>query len=119
MIRLARERHPNVTFHHRDICEWELPRGYDFISAWDSVWHVPLECQGGVLIKLCRGLADGGVLIFTSGGVDGPREVCNPFLGQPLYHAALGIPRLLELVAGQAASVGIWNTISILSRTST
>ncbi len=61
-----------------------------------------MECQEAVLAKLCRGLTDGGVLIFTSGGVDAPGEVCNPFHGQPLYHAAPGIPRLLEVVAGHS-----------------
>jgi trans-aconitate methyltransferase len=34
MIELAKQRHPNVTFHHADICEWEFSRKYDFISAW-------------------------------------------------------------------------------------
>ena len=45
MIELAKQRHPNVTFHHADICEWEFPRKYDFISAWDSIWHLPLRDQ--------------------------------------------------------------------------
>ncbi len=99
MIRLARTRHPDVVFYHDDICQWELPRSYDLISAWDSIWHVPMDDHEAVLTKLCRGLGDGGVLIFTSGGLDAPGEACNPCLGQPLYHAALGIPRLLELVA--------------------
>jgi len=42
MIKLAKQGHPDVTFHHADICEWEFPRKYDFISAWDSIWHLPL-----------------------------------------------------------------------------
>lgn len=98
MLALARERHPEVIFHHADICEWEFTKGYDFISAWDSIWHVPLDRHPAVLRKLCAGLNPGGVLIFTSGGVDVPDEVTNPFQGQPLYHAALGIPKLLRLI---------------------
>jgi len=43
MIELARERHPDVTFQQQDICEWEIPEEYDFITAWDSIWHIPLE----------------------------------------------------------------------------
>ena len=42
MIAIAQQRHPNVVFHHADICQWVLPRRYDFITAWDSIWHVPL-----------------------------------------------------------------------------
>ena len=44
-LELARERHHDLTFHHADICRWEFPQGYDFISAWDSIWHVPLDLQ--------------------------------------------------------------------------
>ncbi len=98
MLALARTRHPAVRFHHADICTWEFPRGFDFISAWDSIWHVPLDRQAAVLEKLCAGLNPGGVLIFTSGGVDVPGHVTNPCHGQSLYHAALGIPELLRLI---------------------
>lgn len=98
MLEHARTRHLDVHFHLADIVTWSFPRKYRFISAWDSVWHVPLEHQAEVLRKLCDGLESGGVLIYTSGGVDSPGEVSNPFLGHPLYHAALGIPKLLEIV---------------------
>jgi SAM-dependent methyltransferase len=98
MLALAKERHPVVVFYHADICDWDFPKGYDFISAWDSIWHVPLDRHAAVLRKLCAGLNPSGVLIFTSGGVDVPGEVTNPFQGQPLYHTALGIPKLLRLV---------------------
>src|SRR5256885_5299040 len=45
MIALARQKHPNLLFHHQDICTWNFPRRYDFISAWDSTWHLPLAQQ--------------------------------------------------------------------------
>lgn len=99
MLGYARVRHPDVEFHQADIVTWRFPQKYAFISAWDSVWHVPLEHQESVLRKLCDGLADAGVLIFTSGGVDSPEQGVNPFLGQPLYHAALGIPMLLRIIS--------------------
>lgn len=98
MLALARAKHPQVTFHHADICTWGFPHRYDFISAWDSIWHVPLERHPAVLEKLCAALTPGGILIFTSGGVDTPGHVTNPCHGQPLYHAALGIPQLLRLI---------------------
>jgi len=98
MLALARKRHPQVTFHHADICTWAFPQSYDFISAWDSIWHVPLDRHPAVLQKLCAGLNPHGVRIFTRGGVDTPGEVTNPCHGQPLYHTAVGIPQLLRLV---------------------
>ncbi|MBK1860080.1 class I SAM-dependent methyltransferase [Cerasicoccus arenae] len=98
MIRLAKERNPQQVFHQADICEWNFPKRYDFISAWDSIWHAPLEEHEAILKKLCDALEEDGILIFTSGGVDAPQDGSNPFLGQPLYHAALGIPKLLEIV---------------------
>jgi len=96
MIRLAKLRHPNVPFHHADICDWSFPRKYDFISAWDSVWHVPLSQQREVLIKLCGALTPNGVLIYTAGGLDRPDHITNPFMGHPLYHAAWSIMDLLR-----------------------
>ena len=99
MVRLARELHPEVTFHVGDICAWKLPQKYDFISAWDSIWHAPLASHEAILRKLCDGLSDGGVLIFTTGGVDAAGEVSNAFEGEMLYHAALGIPKVLEIVS--------------------
>jgi len=98
MIRLAKERHPKVDFHQADICEWDLSKSYDFISAWDSIWHIPLSEQESIIRRLCSALKSDGVLIFTTGGVDEPGECSNPFLGVPLYHATLGIPKLLEIL---------------------
>ena len=99
MIELARERHPEIRFHHADICQWQLPAQYDFISAWDSIWHVPLEQNESVLKKLLTGLAPGGVCIFTTGGVDAPEEKVDACMGPEVYYSALGIPRTLEVIA--------------------
>lgn len=96
MLNRAQKHHPQTQFHLANICTWEFPREYDFISAWDSIWHVPLHQQLEVLAKICRGLSSGGVLIFTTGGVENPGEVTNPCFGQPLYHAAPGIPAILR-----------------------
>lgn len=51
MIRLAQQRHPDIQFYHADICEFELPETYDFITAWDSIWHIPLAQQQQVISK--------------------------------------------------------------------
>jgi len=98
MLNIAQQNHPNVQFYHADICKWNFPKKYDFISAWDSVWHAPLEEQANILKKLCNALTPKGVLIYTSGAVDEPGDGSNEFLGQVLYHAAIGIPEILKII---------------------
>ncbi|PAJ72968.1 SAM-dependent methyltransferase [Pseudoalteromonas sp. NBT06-2] len=96
MLNIARQSHPDVQFYHADICKWDFPKKYDFISAWDSVWHAPLEEQENILKKLCNALTPKGVLIYTSGAVDEPGDGSNEFLGQILDYAAIGIPKPLQ-----------------------
>ena len=99
MITLARQQRPQVTFHHADICTWTLPRQYDLISGWDSIWHVPLADQEALMRKICDGLAPNGVFIFTNGGVDDPTEKTDDAMGVPVSFGAPGIPLLLEYLA--------------------
>ena len=96
MIRLARLRHPKVVFHHTDVCSWLPTREYDFITAWDSIWHVLLGSQRDVLSKLCSALAPGGIIIFTAGGLDEPSETRDSHMGVPMYHATIGIPEIFR-----------------------
>lgn len=95
MLRLARERHPNVRFHHADVRTWQAPRRYSFITAWDSIWHVPLADQLSVVAKLCGLLEPGGVFLFTAGGLEEPSDVRDAHMGVPMYTATAGIPNLL------------------------
>lgn len=99
MLSLAEAKHPNIVFHHADICEWVIPGKYDFISAWDSIWHVPLSQQKQVMTKLADALEPGGVFIFTTGGLDKPDEKTDSFMGPEMYYSTLGIPELLLLVS--------------------
>jgi len=98
MLSLARERHPDVNFHHADICRWDIPGKYDLVSAWDSIWHVPLSQHEAVMTKIVNSLASGGVFIFTTGGVDKPGDKTDAFMGPEMYYSALGIPALLALL---------------------
>jgi RimJ/RimL family protein N-acetyltransferase len=41
----------------------------------------------------------GGVLVFSTGGTDGPDERQNSFMGPPMYHATLGVPKTLRVLA--------------------
>ena len=99
MVRLARQRHPQVTFHCADICEWGIPSKYDFISAWDSIWHVPLSMQQRVITRICESLNPGGVFIFTTGGVDVAEEKTGSEMGPLVYYSVLGIAKTLQVLA--------------------
>ena len=98
MLALARARHADITFHHADICEWPLPRQYDLISGWDSIWHLPLAQQEPVMRKLMAGLAPGGILIYTTAGLDAPAEKVDQAMGVPVSYGVLGIPATLNLI---------------------
>lgn len=98
MLAIAQQSQPGIVFYHADICSWNFTKPYDLISAWDSIWHVPLAEQEAVLRKLCAALSPGGVLIFSSGAVDGPGDSVSEFQGAKLYHAALGAPLLLQIL---------------------
>jgi SAM-dependent methyltransferase len=98
MIALARQSHLHISFQHADICEWNFPRLYDFVLAWDSIWHIPPERQESVLRKICEGLAPGGVFMFTTGGVDKAEEKRDSCMGPPMVYSALGIAKTLELL---------------------
>ncbi len=99
MIELARKRHPDIAFHHADITDWKFPKKYDLISAWDSIWHLPLDAQGPVLKKILRGLTKGGICIFTTGGLDAPGEKIDAAMGPQMYYSVLGIPQTLQLIS--------------------
>lgn len=105
MLRLARATHPQVTFHQANICDWIASRPYDLISAWDSIWHVPLPQQESVLLKLCHALAPGGVLLFSAGGVEVADERQDAHMGVPMYTATLGVPRLCTLLTDANCSL--------------
>jgi SAM-dependent methyltransferase len=99
MLARAERRHPGVKFYHEDICTWEIPRTYDFITAWDSIWHVPLALHEHVLKKLFASLNSGGVCIFSAGGLDSADEMTDSYMGPEIYYATLGVPRLLKVVS--------------------
>ena len=100
MLALAQEADPAVVLYQADIRSWPLPRRYRFISAWDSIWHVPLADQRPLMLKLMRALEPGGVFIFSTGGLDAPGEHVDATMGPELTYSTLGIPGLLAVIAG-------------------
>lgn len=97
MIQLARKRDPGISFYHNDICTWQPPHTYDFITAWDSIWHIPLSEQKTVLQKLIGALNPHGVLIFSFGGLDNEGEHTDSFMGPKVYYSSLGTQGFLDV----------------------
>jgi len=98
MIALAAQADPEVLLHQADIRDWPMQRSYRFITAWDSLWHVPLSDQRAVMLRLMAALAPGGVFIFSAGGLDAAGEHVDDAMGPPLRYATLGIPGLLSVI---------------------
>lgn len=97
MLKLAKERHPNVDFIHADICQYEFSEKYDFITAWDSIWHIPLSEQQNVITKIINGLNSGGLFIFSFGGVEKAGAHTDDFMGPKVYYSSLGTNGFLTL----------------------
>jgi trans-aconitate methyltransferase len=99
---LAREAHPQATFVHADICEWNPPDEYDLIVAWDSTFHVPYAAQEPVVRKLCRAMAPGGVLLMTAGGRDG--EVQGEMAGEMFHYSSLDADEYRRILADESCT---------------
>lgn len=97
MVKKARELHPDLTFYHQDIYEWKADKQYDFILAWDSLWHLPLEKQESVMRKVIQLLNHGGVFILSFGGTDEAGSHTNRFMGPEVYYSSLGLNGFIRL----------------------
>ena len=98
MLALARQANVHADLYEADICSWQPPHQYAFISAWDSIWHVPLMAQAAVLQKLCAALQPDGIFIFTFGGLSSAAAHTDASMGVPLYYSTLGVARTLAVV---------------------
>jgi predicted TPR repeat methyltransferase len=98
MVGIAQKKHPEIKLHHQDICKWAPPNKYDFITAWDSLWHIPLSKQENVLDKLFSCLNAGGVLIFSCGGTEGPDEHKDDNMGPEVYYSSLSMNGYVQLL---------------------
>lgn len=89
MMRLAQSTHPDCEFHHADFLNWETDQTFDFILAWDSIFHLPLEQQKPVLTKFTQLLNDDGILLYTFGDAHGFHE--SSWHDDTFYYSSLGI----------------------------
>jgi len=96
MLDIAKARHPSVEFVHDDVTEWTPPRYFDLVLAWDSIFHLPYASHTLVLGKFCACLSDGGVLLFTAGGVDG--EIVGTMHGHEFGYSSLSEVALVRFL---------------------
>lgn len=101
MLAIARESRPQQKFFHADIVTWTFPQSYDFITAWDSLWHIPLDSIEAVLTKIIAHLTPGGIFIFSFGATEGLEEHTNEAMGVPMYYSSLGTMGYLKFFAEQ------------------
>ncbi|RKQ69592.1 methyltransferase family protein [Litorimonas taeanensis] len=97
MIDLAQDNHPRSKFIHADICDWEDQDSYDFILAWDSLFHLPLCQQKPVLSKLCTWLNKGGILFYSFGDDIGEHEG-ERWRGHDFTYSSIGIAENLSIL---------------------
>lgn len=102
MIRLARQNHPDEEFQVQDIGNWETKQRFEFIVAWDSIFHLPLALQEPVVGKLCNLLSEGGVLIYTFGDTCGEHE--DQWHGDNFHYSSIGIRANLALLASHGVT---------------
>ena len=74
MIRIARDKHPDVNFTIDDFMTWSSPGCFDLIVAWDSLFHAQKRLQEKLTRKMCNLLNQDGILLFTAGGIDDERS---------------------------------------------
>jgi 2-polyprenyl-3-methyl-5-hydroxy-6-metoxy-1,4-benzoquinol methylase len=103
MVRLASSNHPEHRFLHQDICSWDTEEKFDFIVAWDSIFHLPLVMQKPVVAKLCQFLAKGGVLIYTFGNAEG--EHTDQWHNDTFYYSSIGINENMKLLMNSGLSI--------------
>ena len=96
MIELARRHHAHGRFLKADISEWQSEETFDFILAWDSLFHLPLNHQAPVLTKLCTMLADRGILLYSFGDDTGTHR--DNWRGQTFHYSSIGVPQNLEIL---------------------
>jgi len=96
MIELAKAAHPEYSFFHADICTWQTDEKFDLITAWDSIFHLPLNMQEPVIKKLCNMLNVNGLLMYTFGDAVG--EHTDTWHDEEFYYSSIGIDGNISLL---------------------
>jgi len=103
MIKLAKESHPDDHFFVGDIYQWETDETFDFILAWDSLFHLPLDQQEPVLSKLCKKLSPNGIMIHSFGDAVGAH--IDEWHGQTFHYSSVGVTRNIDILQSHGLSL--------------
>ncbi|WP_395342677.1 class I SAM-dependent methyltransferase [Ningiella sp. W23] len=103
MIELAQQEHPNHTFLNEDVCTWQCEQHFDFIFAWDSLFHLPLSEQPLVLNKLCSMLKGNGTICYTFGDDVGEHE--DEWRGERFSYSSIGIGENIALLMNNGLTI--------------
>jgi SAM-dependent methyltransferase len=88
MLAMCRARFPAMTWRSMDMRQLELAETFNVVIAWDSFFHLTPDEQRAMFPRFARHTAPGGVLVFTSGTIEGG-GIGGDLCGEPLYHGSL------------------------------
>jgi SAM-dependent methyltransferase len=87
LLSLCRQRLPDHEWLGGDMRFLRLPRRFDGVLAWDSLFHLTPDDQRRMFNVFARHAAQSAVLMFNSGPAHG--ESVGTYRGDVLYHASL------------------------------
>lgn len=87
MLRIARDRWPDVPWLQADMRQLDLGQRFDGIVAWNSFFHLTQTEQRACLTRLAAHLAPGGSLLVTVGHEAG--ETSGRVGQETVFHASL------------------------------
>jgi trans-aconitate methyltransferase len=96
LLKIVRDRFPQVELIFSDMRNLKLNRKFDLIIAWHSFFHLLQEDQRAMFNVFVDHLNLNGVLLFTSGEEAG--EVWSENGGEELYHASLSIAEYKDIL---------------------
>jgi ubiquinone/menaquinone biosynthesis C-methylase UbiE len=88
MLNIARTRFPEMTWRQQDMRSLDFAEHFNIVIAWDSFFHLSPGDQRLMFEKFRKHTAPRGVLMFTSGLIEG-EAVGGDMFGDLLYHASL------------------------------
>ena len=95
MIRIAsRQGLKKAEFRQCGLFEYEAAAPFDAVVAFDSLFHIPPDCQEEICPKVAGMLKPGGLFLFTHGRVTG--SVAGTMFGESFSYHALDEDRLLQ-----------------------
>ncbi|WP_338875274.1 class I SAM-dependent methyltransferase [Spirosoma sp. SC4-14] len=104
MIEIAQSAHVrNAEFSSCDFFDFESPRQFDGVLAWDSFFHFPKDRQHLIYPKASRFLKPGGYLLFTHG--NGNDEHVDSMMGESFYYSCLPKANVYQLLVEHGFSV--------------